>query len=169
MVNLVPFHFLLNRMECSERWKRTKWERSVLPFHFTSLHYLLFTLVFCSPFITPFFQEMRKWIMVRFFPFFSFQFTLPFMLHSIVIEMNERRETKRTKRKKKDKVKMIRFLKTKNNLKLLIRIQFWEDSMGWKRETQEMKIRTTHEIGLWMSVSHWKVKEKYALKIRLKV
>ena len=59
MVNLVPFHFLLNRMECSERWKRTKWERSVLPFHFTSLHYLLFTLVFCSPFITPFFQEIE--------------------------------------------------------------------------------------------------------------
>ena len=75
----------------------------MLPFHFTSLHYLLFTLVFCSPFITPFFQEMRKWIMVRFFPFFSFQFTLPFMLHSIVIEMNERRETKRTKRKKNRK------------------------------------------------------------------
>ena len=95
MVNLVPFHFLLNRMECSERWKRTKWERSVLPFHFTSLHYLLFTLVFCSPFITPFFQEMRKWIMVRFFPFFSFQFTLP----SLPLKLSQKqRERKRSER-----------------------------------------------------------------------
>jgi len=137
-------------------------KRASVPFHFTSLPSFHFGLLFTFHYtILSGNEEVNNG---------SFLSLLFISIHAyIVIEMNERRETKRTKRKKKDKVKMIRFLKTKNNLKLLIRIQFWEDSMGWKRETQEMKIRTTHEIGLWMSVSHWKVKEKYAFKIRLKV